>query len=141
MSASNVAIVRGLFEAFDSGDALGLVGPLNPDLVFHGREDEPDAGVHEGVAAVTELFAGWLETFPDLSLDQKTFRDEGDDWVVASFLLRGRGGASGAEVAERYSWALRLHAGKLVEVREFRTEEEACRAIALQRDGLAPTPP
>ena len=129
MSESNVAIVRGLFEAFESGDATGLVDPLSPDLVFHVREDEPDAGAHEGLEAVTGLLASWLETFPDLKLERVAYRDE-DDWVIASFLLRGRGGASGAEVAEPYSWALCLEAGKVVEVREFRTAEHARAAIA-----------
>src|SRR4051812_23176050 len=98
MSEENVATVRGLFDAFVGGDALGLVEPWSPEVVFHVREDEPDAAVHEGLEAVTALFLSWLETFPNLSLESSSFRDEGD-WVVASFVLRGSGGASGAEVA------------------------------------------
>ena len=128
MSEANVDIVRGLFAAFESGDALGLVEPWNPNVVFHAREDEPDAGVHEGLEAVTALLISWIETFPNLSIEGETFRDAGD-WVVASFVLRGSGGASGVEVAEPYSWAMHVRDDKLDEVREFRTEDEAVAAI------------
>jgi ketosteroid isomerase-like protein len=127
VNGSNVAIVRGLFEAFEGGDAAALVDPLSPDLVFHVREDEPDAGVYEGLEAASGPLLNWVETFPDLSVEGLSLRDAGD-WVIATFTLRGRGGSSGAEVAEQYSWACLLRDGKLVEVREFATEAEAVAA-------------
>jgi ketosteroid isomerase-like protein len=133
MSARNVEIVRGLFEAFESGDALGLVESLSPELVFHVREDEPDAAVHEGLEAVTASLINWLEAFPDLTFEEPGFSDEGD-WVIATFLLCGRGGASGASVIEPYAWALRLENEKVVEVREFHTADEARAAIARLRE-------
>ena len=129
MGENNLAIVKGLFAAFERGDAAGLVDPLSPDLVFHVREDEPEAGAHQGLEAATMLLANWLETFPGLTVEDPSFCEQGD-WVVASFVLRGRGGASGVNVAEPYAWACHVLDGSVVEIREFRTEAQALASVA-----------
>ena len=53
------------------------------------------------------------------------------EWVVVCLRLHGRGKASGAEFEEHEVHASRLRDGKIVEIREYRTKEQALEAAGL----------
>ena len=54
MSAENVAIVRGIYNAFAAGDVAGVLGAMSPDLVWHEAENFPyaDRNPYNGPQAV-----------------------------------------------------------------------------------------
>ena len=54
MSAENVAIVRGIYNAFAAGDVAGVLAAMSPDLVWHEAENFPyaDRNPYRGPQAV-----------------------------------------------------------------------------------------
>ena len=103
----------------------------HPALVYHPREDEPDPSPHIGREAFEQLALGFLESFPGLEFDVEDLIDV-DDLVIASTVMHGRGSASGADVADAYVFVYELREGLVVEGCEYRTREEALKAVGLE---------
>jgi ketosteroid isomerase-like protein len=131
MSEENVEIVKRTFELFNQGEDDQMVDECyDPQAVYYSREDEPDTGVYRGRQAIRENFRRWREMFEDFRAEVDEYIDAGE-LVVTPGWLCGRGRDSGAEVREPYSWVARLRDGKIVEVREYRTKDEALEAAGL----------
>jgi ketosteroid isomerase-like protein len=73
----------------------------------------------------------WLEVLEDFRADLDEVIDAGDQTISVA-VVRGRGSASGVEVAEPYVFLRTWRDGKTVEVREYRTKQEALNAAELQ---------
>ena len=103
---------------------------LDPEVEWHTAADLPDSGVHRGHAGVAALIQEWVNSFEDFRTDVEELID-GGQYVVAPLVLRGRVRGSDEEVAlpETHVWKLRE--GKVVEVREYRTLEQALEAAGL----------
>jgi ketosteroid isomerase-like protein len=129
MSAENVTRAQEGFELFNSGDIDAWLDWFNPDIVWHTRVDEPDAGVYRGREGVRALVEMWLEQFEQLRCEGMQYFDEGE-WVLVPCRLRGRGRESAIEVDEPYVYAHHFGpAGRSFEVFEYRTVEEARASI------------
>jgi ketosteroid isomerase-like protein len=129
MSQENVEIVRAGFEAWNAtGEPDFLI--YHPALVYHPRADEPDPSPHIGREAFERLARGFLEAFSTAKFDVEELIDAGD-WVIASTMMHGRGAASGVSVEEAYVFVYRLRDGLVVEGWEYRTEQEALKAVGL----------
>src|SRR5436305_11410810 len=93
MSQENVEVVKRHYEAVNRGDIAALLGAVDPDCVWWDRDDDPDAAVHRGVAAMqarlSEIDAVWVE----LRLKPEEFIDTGD-FVVVPIRAFGRGRTS-----------------------------------------------
>jgi ketosteroid isomerase-like protein len=129
MSRENVEIVRASFEAVNTGEPDFSV--YHPALVYHPRADEPDPSPHIGRGAFEQLALGFLESFPGLEFSVEELIDAGD-LVIASTVMRGRGSTSGADVTDVYVFVYRLRDGVVVEGWEYRTRQEALKAVCLE---------
>jgi ketosteroid isomerase-like protein len=129
MSQRNVELVRGGFEALNAGEPDFSI--YHPALVYHPRSDEPDPSPHVGREAFERLASGFLEAFSDLAFEVQELIDADEDIVVASTVMRGRGSASGADVTDAYVFVYRLRDGLVVEGWEYKTTEEALKAMEL----------
>ena len=130
MSEETVRRAREIFEAFNSGDVDAWLDQLHPDIAWHTRIDEPDAGIYRGRGGVRSLIELWLEQFEDLRCEGMEYLDAGD-WVLVSCRLRGRGRGSGIEIDEPYVFAHHFGPdGRSFECFEYRTVEEARAAIS-----------
>jgi ketosteroid isomerase-like protein len=56
-----VEILREALAAFDRGDWDTSLESFHPEVVWHTREDAPDAGVYRGLEGVEKLMEFWLE--------------------------------------------------------------------------------
>ena len=128
MSQENVEIVRSAYEAVNAGKPDYSI--FDPALIYHPRADEPDPSAHVGRDAFERLLDGFLESFRDLRFDVLELIDVGDR-VIASTMIHGRGAASGASVEDAYVNVYRLRDGLVVEGWEYRTEQEALKAVGL----------
>jgi ketosteroid isomerase-like protein len=132
VSQENVEIIRRHYEAVNRGDIAALLGAVDPDCVWWDRDDDPDAAVHRGVAAMqtrlSEIDAVWTE----LRLEPQEFIDTGE-FVVVPIRAVGRGRASevGLEFGEVH--VFRLRGGKITELREYREKAEALKAVELEK--------
>jgi ketosteroid isomerase-like protein len=128
MSQENLEIVRAGFEALNAGDPDFSI--YHSALIYHPREDEPDPSPHIGREAFERLALGFLESFPGVEFRVEELIDTGD-LVIASTVMRGRGSASGAEVTDAYVFVYKLRDGQVVEGWEYRTKQEALKAVGL----------
>ena len=131
MSQENVEVVRRLNAAFNRGDIEAALAFFDPAAVWHSRADEPDTGEYQGRDAIREMARMWVGMFDDFQLDLDEYAVAGDQRVVTSGSVSGRGRASGAEVREAYAWVIRLRGGAVVEVREYSGRAEAIAAVGL----------
>jgi ketosteroid isomerase-like protein len=129
MSQENVEIVR---RAYETVNATGQpdYALFHPALIYHPRADEPDPSAHVGRDAFERLLDGFLESFRELRFDVLELIDAGDR-VIASTMIHGRGAASGASVEDAYIVVYRLRDGLVVEGWEYKTEQEALKAMGL----------
>ena len=129
MSQENVAIIERAYEALNAGQPVYSI--FHPALIYHPRADEPDPSAHVGRDAFERLLDGFLESFSELRIDVLEVIDAGD-LVIASTLIHGRGAASGAIVEDAYVVVFRLRDGLVVEGWEYRTKQEALKAVGLE---------
>ena len=129
MSQENVEVVRGGFETLNAGEPDFSV--YAPALVYHPRADEPDPSPHVGREAFERLARGFLESFPTLEFEVEELIDA-DDLVIASTVMHGRGSASGADVTDAYVFVYKLRDGLVVEGWEYKTKQEALKAVGLE---------
>jgi len=129
VSQENVEIVRAGFESLNAGEPDFSI--YHPALIYHPREDEPDPSPHIGREAFERLALGFLESFPGLEFSVEELIDAGD-LVIASTVMRGRGRVSGADVTEAYVFVYKLREGLVVEGWEYRTRQEALKAVGLE---------
>ena len=128
MSQENVEIVRRGFEKLNAGEPDFSI--YHPALVYHPRTDEPDPSPHIGREAFERLALGFLESFPYLEFDVDELIDARDR-VIASTVMHGRGAASGASVDDAYVFVYKLRDGLVVEGWEYKTRQEALKAVGL----------
>jgi ketosteroid isomerase-like protein len=132
MSQEYIDLARGAIARVNRGgedDAL-LDEFFAPDAVWHSRADEPDTGVYRGREAIREMIRMWQGVFEDVRFEIEEFIDAGDTVVEPGWLC-GRGRDSGAEVREPYTWTYKWRNGKVVEVREYHTKQEALESVGL----------
>lgn len=129
MSQENAEIVSAAFERLNAGEPD--LSMFHPALVYHPRSDEPDPSAHVGRDAFERLLDGFLESFRDLAFDVLELIDAGDR-VIVSTVMHGRGAASGASVDDAYVFVYKLQHGLVVEGWEYRTRQEALKAVGLE---------
>src|SRR3954454_15184686 len=128
MSQENVEIVRRYIKTVNSGDWSGMLERLEPNGEWWDREDDPGAGVHRGHDGVRAFVAELLGDVAELQVEPKQFIDAGE-YVVVPVRVHGRGRASGAPFEEHEVHVFKLRVGKIIELREYRNEEEALEAV------------
>ena len=130
MSREGVELVTSVFEHTYTRENYEDVLPLyHPDLIYHPRPEDPEPGVHHGRDAFRELIGGYVDSLTEINFDVLEVIDAGE-YVIASTVLKGRGSASGAPVADPYVFVYKLRDGLVVEGWEFKSKAEA---LALTR--------
>ena len=106
------------------------VSMIHPDIVWHAREDLPDARTYHGHDGIAELLARWDGAFEDFGVVVEEVI-EADDLIVTVLQVHGRirGSDQRIEMAETHvgSWP----DGKMVEVYEYSTKAAALEAFGL----------
>ena len=101
MSEANVAVVRGMWEAFLRDDADSALAAFDPHVEWDGR-NLPDGKVSRGIDAVVDHAARWAEMWETWEVELEDVIDAGQDRVIAFTRERGRSTA-GLDVNERHS--------------------------------------
>ena len=128
MSQENVEIVRAGFEALNTGGIEAVLPLYASDVEWWDREDDPGASVHRGHDGVRGMMSELTASISGLRVTPQDFVDAGD-YVVVPVRVAGRGRASGAAFEEDEVHVFRLRDGKIVELREYRNNDEAVKAL------------
>jgi ketosteroid isomerase-like protein len=130
VSEENVEITRAAVDAFNRRDVDGWLAHLDSDIVWYAFPDEPEPGPFRGHEAVRAMAARWMDLLADFRIEVKEYIDAGE-YVVMPARMLGRVPDSDADVTEDEVYINRCRNGKIVEVRECRTREEALEAVGL----------
>jgi ketosteroid isomerase-like protein len=129
VSQENVEIVRSLWGAFERGEVPPEA--FAEDVEWHTASDMPDSETCRGVDAIQRMLATGWETVIDSGLAAEEFRDAGGR-VLVRWRGWGTGRVSGLQVDWREAHTYLLREGKVAEVREYRTWQDALKAVGLE---------
>lgn len=123
MPEANVAVVRGMWEAFLRNDAETALAAFDPDVEWDGT-NLPDGKISHGLDAVSDHATRWAEMWGIWEVELEDVIDAGEDRVIAFIRERGRSKA-GLDLNERHSELYVMRAGKIVYRKGFSDADEA----------------
>ena len=132
MSQKNVEIVRRAYEAFNKGDAAGMVASFAPDFEFVSSGAIPGVdGVYRGPEEYKRLVVERFgDEFHEFGADIHEFVDAGDR-VLVSQTFRGRGKQSGVETRWHVLQLWTVRNGSIVHGQGFTSKGDALDAAGL----------
>jgi ketosteroid isomerase-like protein len=129
MSQAAVETIRSAFQAWNRS-VEAVLPYLDPAIEWTVRRDWPDADVYRGHEGFLRFNRTFAEVLDELGIEPEEFAEIGDR-VVVGLRWWGRGKASGAAAEEhREAWVFTVEGGKIVEVHEYPTKEEALAAVS-----------
>lgn len=130
MSAENVAIIRGVYEAFAKGDVAGVLGRMSPDIVWHEAENFPyaDRNPYRGPEAVAAgVFARCIGEWHGFGVRMNDLIDGGDR-VVALGRYVGEHKATGRSMNPQAVHVWTIRDGKVVAFQQYIDTLDVARA-------------
>ena len=131
MSAENVAVIKGLYDAFARGDVPGVLGAMSPDIVWHEAENFPyaDQNPYRGPEAVAAgVFARCIGEWDGFSVEMTDLIDGGDR-VVALGRYQGSYKATGKAMNPQAVHVWTLKDRKAVAFQQYIDTLDVARAI------------
>ncbi|MCL4245888.1 MAG: nuclear transport factor 2 family protein [Candidatus Dadabacteria bacterium] len=122
MSEKNVSIIRGMYEAFNSGDHTSAIAPLHPEVVWQMAENFVYAGPKPkpkiGPEEVLKGFMRLVEEWEDFAVTPDELLDAGDT-VVAKGYYTGTYRKSGKKVRAQFAHFYDLRKGRVVRFQQY----------------------
>jgi len=133
MSRQNVETVRRLYSECWAPANLDLMPEiLHPEIVWTAIESAPDSGTRRGHAESRAYMNDWLEGFDFEAMPIDPVGTTADGCLVCSLHAVGTEKRSGLTTEIRYAAAFRFAPdGRLIEVHEYATLEDALEAVGL----------
>ncbi len=131
MPKENVAVIRGMYDAFAAGDVPGVLGRMNPDMVWNEAENLPyaDGNPYIGPGAVAQgVFARCGSEWDGFPVVVDELLDAGDT-VVALGRYRGTYKATGRPQNTQLVYVWRLAGGKMVRFQQSVDTLQVARVI------------
>ncbi len=130
MSDRNVAVVRGMLEAFLRNDGEEALAALDPDVEWDGT-NIPDGEVSRGRDAVMRHMRAWADIWETWVIELDEVIDAGEGRVIAFIRERGRT-KTGMELDERHSELYVVRDGKVIYRKGFSDADEALDVTGLR---------
>lgn len=133
MSEGNVAVVRGLYEAFGRGDIPAVLGAMSPDIVWNEAENflYADGNPYRGPEAILNgVFARLGGEWDGFAAAPEEFLDAGDT-VVMFGRYGGTYKATGRSLDAWVAHVWRIEDGKAVGFRQLVDTLAAARATGV----------
>ncbi|MES2097661.1 MAG: nuclear transport factor 2 family protein [Pseudomonadota bacterium] len=121
MSAANVAIIQGTYDAFATGDVPALLGAMSPDIVWNEAENFPyaDGNPYVGPMAIAGgVFARCGSEWDGFGVVVEEIVDGGDT-VIALGRYVGTYKATGKPQNTQMAHVWRLKHGKIVQFQQY----------------------
>ncbi len=125
MSEQNVAMIRGVFDAFNRGELDESVAQMPDDFVADWSASiSPDIGVYRGPEEIGRLLREVRSAWSEIEYFETEIIDRGDV-VIRVGGIRATGKGSGAEVTARGAQVWRFDGDEPVSIRFHQNKEEA----------------
>ena len=121
MSHENVALVKGIYEAFGAGDVPAVLGAMSGDIVWNEAENFPlaDRNPYVGPDAIVQgVFARLGSDWEGFTVVPEEYLDAGDT-VVMLGRYRGTCRATGRAVNAQLAHVWRIEGGKAKDFRQL----------------------
>jgi ketosteroid isomerase-like protein len=138
MSAEDVELVRGLYEAWLAGDEERALAGVDPEIEWVEPPDSPDSGTHRGPGGIAFSMERWREPFDSWTMSLAEVREVSEGKVLALGRQYGRARGSEVEIEAPIFHVWTIRGGKAVRMQMFLNEAEALAAAqACRPDGDA----
>jgi ketosteroid isomerase-like protein len=132
ISNQNVEVVRRMLGAFSQRDVRAIAEFLDPAIEVRSPAHAPEPGSFKGIDAVLDRLAMLIEPWEDFRFEIEELIDLGDERLVVVGRVKGRGGASGADVQMQLVHVVQMLDGRVLEIRTFLDKADALRAVGLE---------
>lgn len=115
MASTNVELVRGIYDAFATGDVPAVLGAMSPDIVWNEADSHPyaDGNPYVGPQAVLEgVFARCIGEWDNFAVQIDELLDAGDT-IVALGRYTGTYKATGKPQNTQLVHVWRIKDGKI----------------------------
>ena len=122
MSDENVALARGLYEAFDRGDIPTILAALAENVSWNSPTLLPHGGIAHGHDEVQGFFERVAEKWEDLCVEVRDFVSSGDRVCVIGW---AKGTLAGTPAAYGFVHCLTIGDGVVIRFHEYVDPERA----------------
>ena len=131
MSQESVDVVRRMLDAFNRGDADGVIACFDEDCELYEPSEMPDtpAAGYRGHDGVREWMTN-LREVAGVQFEPTSFEASGDA-LLSEWAARGLGQASGAPVEWTTYAVLRVRDARIVRAQAFLARDQALEAAGL----------
>jgi ketosteroid isomerase-like protein len=132
MSQENVELIRGLYEAFAKGDIPGVLGRMDPNIVWIEADNFPyaDRNPYEGPQAIlTGVFMRLANEWDGFACAHNEILDAGDRVVVFGY-LSGTYRATGKSIRAQMAHDWTIKDGKAIRFQEYTDTKQVADALA-----------
>ena len=132
MSAENVGIVRGLYEAFGKGDIPGVLGAFDKEIVWNEAENfiYADRNPYVGPQAILEgVFLRFVSEWDKFTVTPDSILDAGDQ-VVTLGTYSGTCKKTGKSVKAQMVHVWNLTNGKATKFQQYTDTKQFAEAVA-----------
>ncbi len=131
MSADNIAVIMGLYDAFGVGDLPDVVGRMSSDIVWNEAENFPyaDQNPYRGPEAIAAgVFARCIGEWDGFAVVMEDLIDGGDRVVVLG-RYRGSNKATGHSMNPQAVHVWTLKDGEVIAFQQYIDTLDVARAI------------
>jgi ketosteroid isomerase-like protein len=132
VSKESVEVVLELHAAVTRGDLDGVLALAHPKVEYHSaiqQAMEGEESVFRGLDGIRRWFEELQDLYEYLESDVQEVLDFGER-VAIVFVVRGRGAGSGIVLEQPLAQAVTVREGKIVEVCDYFSREEAVAAAS-----------
>jgi uncharacterized protein len=133
MSHENLALIRGIYDAFAAGDVPGVLGAMSPDIVWNEAESflYADGNPYHGPEAVLNgVFARCIGEWDGFAAIAEEFLDAGDTVVVLG-RYRGANKETGRPLDAQLAHIWRVKDGKAAAFQQYTDTLQSARAAGV----------
>lgn len=133
MSAANVAVIRGLYDAFASGDVPAVLGAMSPSIVWNEAENFPyaDGNPYKGPEAIANgVFMRCATEWDGFTVTVDEILDAGDT-IVGLGHYSGVYKATGKRMHAQMVHVWRLVDGKAAQFQQYADTAQVQRVIGV----------
>jgi ketosteroid isomerase-like protein len=116
--ASNIEVIKGLYESFAKGDIGAVLGALDEKIDWQEPESLPFENQIGPQAVATNIFSRVMELVPNFSVTPSEIHAAGDV-IFGLGTYRGTGAATGKDFQTAFVHVWRLRNGKITGFRTF----------------------
>jgi ketosteroid isomerase-like protein len=133
VSQENIEVVRRFLLRFTERDLDAALSDVAAEAELDwSASDGPDSGIYRGPEEWRKWLTGRLEGLEDARFDVTEVIDVPPDTVVVVAHMRGRGRASGVEIAALGAGVCTVRAGQVTGATMYQTRDQALEAAGLE---------